>query len=85
MASNSSSAMEVNRSRVSLPIAAYLLVVFAPSKVNHAAEPWASQRHTGRRCAGARSNDDVESEEFPPAEGYANWFNPSIAHKSLCS
>ena len=38
--------MWANRSRVILLIAAYLLVVFVPSKVNRAAEPWASLRHS---------------------------------------
>jgi hypothetical protein len=45
--------MRANRSRVILLIAAYLLVVFVPSKVNRAAEPWASRRHSGRLSAGA--------------------------------
>jgi hypothetical protein len=37
-------------------------------EINHAAEPWAAQLRTGRRCAAARSKYVVESGEFPPAE-----------------
>jgi hypothetical protein len=41
--------MRANRSRVILLIAAYLLVVFVPSKVNRAAEPAGAAPAEGHR------------------------------------